>query len=247
MKPKVAIFDFGCCEGCQLQIVNLEEDILGVLGLVDVVAWREAVTGASDDYDIALVEGSITMESEIPRLQAIREKAKVLVALGACAHLGGINCLKNYMDQKEVGRYVYGSKAKWFPSIPARPLSAVVSVDLAIPGCPVDRKELAEVIKAVALGKKPPIPNYAVCVECQRKENVCVFDKGMTCLGPVTRAGCDAICPTYGDGCIGCRGLLDDVNTQSHKQVLQDHGLTVEQMLANFRLFDGYFDVAKAP
>jgi sulfhydrogenase subunit delta len=119
MKPKVAIFDFGCCEGCQLQIVNLEEDILGVLGLVDVVAWREAVTGASDDYDIALVEGSITMESEIPRLQAIREKAKVLVALGACAHLGGINCLKNYMDQKEVGRYVYGNKAKWFPSIQA--------------------------------------------------------------------------------------------------------------------------------
>jgi len=145
----------------------------------------------------------------------------------------------------EVLEYVYGEDAKYFDTIPARPLSAVVPVDHAVPGCPVDRTEFLEVTKALLLGKKPPIPNYSVCVECKMKANVCVFDKGMTCLGPVTRAGCGAICPTYGNKCEGCRGLVDDPNLDSHKEVLQEHGLTVEQMLNSFRMFIGYSEVAK--
>ena len=245
VKPRIAIFDFGCCEGCQLQIVNLEEEILDLVGLVDVVSWREATTGHSDDYDIAIVEGSITREAEMDRLKGIRQNAKILVALGACAHIGGVNCLKNFFEMDEVLKYVYGEDAKHFDTIPTRPLSAVVPVDYAVPGCPIDRQEFVEVVKALLLGKKPPIPNYPVCVECRAKGNVCVFDKGMTCLGPVTRAGCGAICPTYGNKCEGCRGLVDDPNLDSHKEVLEEHGLTVEQMLNSFRMFDGYMEVAK--
>ncbi|HDN79277.1 MAG: NADH:ubiquinone oxidoreductase [Chloroflexi bacterium] len=246
MKPRVAIFEFGCCEGCQLQIVNLEEKLLDLLDLVDVVVWREARSEhAEGPYDISFVEGSITRDEEMERLRWIRENSKILVALGACAHIGGINCLKNFMDQDEVRRYVYGDKADWFPSIPARPLSAVVPVDYAVPGCPIDKEEFLEVVKALALGKTPPIPNYPVCVECKMAENVCVFNKGMVCLGPVTRAGCNARCPSNGNKCIGCRGLIDDPNVNSHKEVLAEHGLTVEDILGQFRLFDGYSEVAK--
>ena len=118
-KPRIAIFEFGGCEGCQLQIVNLEEELLDLVELVDVVSWREAVTGHSDDYDIALVEGSITRQAEIERLKGIRQHAKVLVALGACAHIGGINCLKNHFEMDEVLNYVYGEDAKHFDTIPA--------------------------------------------------------------------------------------------------------------------------------
>lgn len=245
VKPRIAIFDFGCCEGCQLQIINLEEALLDLVGLVDVVGWREAMTGSSDDYDIAIVEGSITREEEIERLKGIRNNAKVLVALGTCAHIGGINCLKNFFGMDEVLQYVYGQEAKHFDTIPARPLDAVVAVDYAVPGCPIDRKEFLEVTKALLLGTRPPIPNYPVCVECRTQEVVCVFDKGMTCLGPVTRAGCGAICPAYGNKCEGCRGLVDDPNLDSHREVLEEHGLTVEQMLNSFRIFDGYMEVAQ--
>jgi len=247
MKPKVAIFEFGCCEGCQLQIVNLEEQLLDLLGLVDVVTWREARSEHSDGpYDISFVEGSITREEEMDRLRWIRNNSKILVALGACAHIGGVNTIKNFMDQDEVRRYVYGDKAEWFPSIPARPLSAVVPVDYAVPGCPIDKAEFLEVVKALALGKTPPIPDYPVCVECKRAGNICVYEKGLICLGPITRAGCDARCPAFGNRCIGCRGLVDDPNVDAHKEVMAEHGLTVDQMLEQYRLFWSYQEVTKS-
>lgn len=246
MKPKVGIFDFTGCEGCELQIVNMEDEILDLLGLIEPVNWREAVTEQSDDYDIAIVEGAITRPGEVERLQKIRENAKVLVALGACAHLGGVNCLKNHMDPGDVSRYVYGEAAGYFDTFAARPLSAVVKVDYAIPGCPVDKAEVLEVLKALLVGKKPPIPNHAVCVECKMADNVCVFDKGMVCLGPVTRAGCGAICPSYGNRCEGCRGLVEEPNVNGYRSVLTERGLTVADILAQFRLFDGYLEVAKS-
>lgn len=239
MKPRVAIFDFGCCEGCQLQIVNLEEDILGLLGLVDVVTWREAMSEQSDEFDIAIIEGSITREEEVPRLQWIRDHAKVLVALGACAHIGGVNCIKNRFDLEDVRRYVYGAHAESFDTAPTRPLDAVVKVDAAVPGCPINRQEFVEIVKALLLGKKPALPTYSVCVECKRKNNVCLFDKGMVCLGPVTRAGCGAICPSFGNSCEGCRGLVPEPNLNSHGQVLAQYGLSVDEILRFVNLYGG--------
>jgi sulfhydrogenase subunit delta len=239
MKPRVAIFDFGCCEGCQLQIVNLEEQILDLLGVVDVVTWREAMTEQSDEFDIAIVEGSITREEEVPRLQWIRDHARILVAIGACAHIGGINCLKNRFDLEEVRRYVYGEHAEVFDTSPTRPVGAVVQVDAVVPGCPIDRQEFVEIVKDLLLGKKPQLPTYAVCVECKRKNNVCLFDKGMVCLGPVTRAGCGAICPSFGNSCEGCRGLVPDPNLNSHREVLAQYGLSVDEILRFVNLYGG--------
>ena len=244
-KPRVAFFDFASCEGCQLQVINLEEDLLQVVEAVEVVSFREAMKGHSDDYDIAFVEGSITRDSDEERLNGIRRSAKVLVALGSCAALGGINCLKNFHDQEYVKKLVYGDKALLYETYPARPLKAVVPVDFEIPGCPINRNEFAMVVKAFLLGKKPEIPNFPVCVECKMAENICVFEKGTTCMGPVTRAGCGACCVTEGSFCWGCRGLVDDPNADSQRDVLATHGLSVQDVLGKFRLYTGFSEVAK--
>lgn len=244
-KPRVAFFDFASCEGCQLQVINLEEDLLRVVEAVEVVSFREAMKGHSDDYDIAFVEGSITRHSDEERLEGIRRNAKVLVALGSCAALGGINCLKNFHDQEYVKKLVYGDKALLYETYPARPLKAVVPVDFEIPGCPINRNEFAMVVKAFLLGKKPEIPNFPVCVECKMAENICVFERGMTCMGPVTRAGCGACCVTEGSFCWGCRGLVDDPNADSQRDVLAAHGLSVQDVLGKFRLYTGFSEVAK--
>jgi sulfhydrogenase subunit delta len=245
MKPKIAFFDFACCEGCQLQVVNLEAEMLDVVGAVDIVQFREAMTEKSDDYAIAFVEGSITREKDIPRLKKIREQAAVLVALGACATIGGVNCLKNFQPSDEVRKYVYGDKAEWYETFAARPIDAVVPVDYYIHGCPMHKVEFLKVVKALLLGKKPEIPTYPVCVECKRAGNVCVFELGQKCLGPVTRAGCGAWCPAYRDNCVGCQGLVPDPNTNAEKGVLEKYGLTVEQAVGQFRVFLGYSEVAK--
>jgi sulfhydrogenase subunit delta len=245
MKPKIAFFDFACCEGCQLQVVNLETEMLDVIGAVDIVQFREAMTEKTDDYAIAFVEGSITREKDIPRLKKIREQAAVLVALGACATIGGVNCLKNFQPLDNVRKYVYGDKADWYETFAARPIDAVVPVDYYIHGCPIHKDEFVKVTKALLMGKKPEIPSYPVCVECKKAGNVCVFELGMKCLGPVTRAGCGAWCPSYRDNCIGCRGLVPDPNANAEKEVLQKYGLTVEQAIGQFRIFLGYSEVAK--
>lgn len=246
MKPKVAFFDFTGCEGCQLDALNLDgEEVLALLDAVDIVNFREVKTERTDDYDIAFIEGSITRESEIQRLQKIREQAKVLVALGACACIGGVNCLKNHVPMDKALEIVYGDDAKYYNTITARPANAVVDVDYYVRGCPPRTDELIKVIKALLLNKKPDIPNYSVCVECKMAGNICVFERGMTCLGPVTRAGCNAICVTSGRYCWGCRGLVDDPNIDSEKDILQKYGLTVEQVVDKFKIYNTFSEVTK--
>jgi coenzyme F420-reducing hydrogenase gamma subunit len=246
MKPRVAFFDFTSCEGCQLEAINLTgEELLDLVSAVDIVNFREAMTEREDNYDIAFVEGSVTRESEIPRLQKIRNQAKILVAFGACACIGGVNCLKNHLSMDEVKEIVYGKDAKYYDTIPARPINAVVPVDYYVRGCPPQTAELLKVVKALLLGKKPDIPNHPVCVECKMADNVCVFERAMTCLGPVTRAGCGAICVTSGRFCWGCRGLVDEPNTDSEKSILQKYGLTVDQAVEKFKVYNTYTEVAK--
>jgi len=241
MKPRVAIFSFTCCEGCGLAVIECENELLDVLNLIDLVEWREGLSEKTDEpIDIALVEGSISTHSDVRKLQAIRERAKVLVAIGSCAHNGGLNALKNRYGMNEVKEMVYGEAGEQFDTIPARPLSAVVKVDLALPGCPIDRTEFLTVVRDVVLGKTPKLPNYPLCVECKKNENVCVFFKGMFCMGPVTRAGCGAICPTYGDGCEGCRGLVDHPNENAHRETLEQYGLSLEEVLGHFNMFNSY-------
>jgi coenzyme F420-reducing hydrogenase gamma subunit len=245
MKPKVAFFDFTSCEGCQLDVLNVEAELLDLLAAVDIVNFREVKTEREDNYDIAFIEGSISRESEIPRLQKIRNQAKVVVALGACACIGGVNCLKNSLPMAEALRIVYQNDARYYDTMPARPIEAVVPVDYYVRGCPISTEEFLKVTKALLLGKKPEIPNYPVCVECKMAGNVCVFERDMFCLGPVIRAGCNAICITSGRYCWGCRGLVDDPNLDSEKDILKKYGLTVDQVMERFNIFNAYQEVTK--
>ncbi|MBW8017251.1 MAG: cytochrome b [Planctomycetes bacterium] len=238
-KPRVAIFDFACCEGCQLQIVNFEEEILDLIGAVDVVEWREAMSEQSTEYDIAIIEGSITRPEDAEKLKTIRERASILIAIGACATIGGINKLKNNFDLDEVKEYVYGEDAK-MPHLNTEMTMAVdevVKVDYKIHGCPIDNQELAYAIRCLLMGKVPVIPDYPVCVECKSKENVCRWEYGEICIGPITRAGCGAKCPSASFRCFGCRGYIDNPNVDAARDVMEKHGLTAEDLKSKMVLF----------
>lgn len=240
VKPRVAIFDFGGCEGCQLTITNCEDELLDLVSRVELVAWREVMSEESGPYDIAIIEGSCTREEEIPRLQKIRETAKVVIALGACASIGGVNCLKNFLPLEETRREVYGDKAHYFPTAEARPLDAVIKVDYHVHGCPIDRTEFLHVVKSLLRGIQPRVPNYPVCVECRMKENVCLYTKGRHCLGPVARAGCGAICPEFGGSCVACRGLVDQPNISYTIAILHEHGMSYQEARKMTGMFLGY-------
>ncbi|MBI5681969.1 MAG: NADH:ubiquinone oxidoreductase [Deltaproteobacteria bacterium] len=242
-KPKAAFFSFTSCEGCQLQVLSLADELVNILNLVEIINFREAIDEKRDDYDIAFIEGSISRTHEIDDVKKIREKARIVVALGACSSIGGLNCLKNRFSMDDVKRIVYGERSKYynyFDTIPARPIDAVIPVDYYIYGCPITGTEFLNVLKALLIGKKPDIPNHPVCVDCKMAENICVFEKGETCVGPVTRAGCDAVCITYGSVCWGCRGLVDNPNITAHKETLKRHGLTAHDILGSFNLYDSW-------
>jgi sulfhydrogenase subunit delta len=239
-KPKVAFFDFTSCEGCQLTVVDSLQNHPELLNAVEIVQFREAMSDKGEDYLVAFIEGSCTRASDEERLRKIRAQAAVVVALGTCAHLGGINTLKYLHPLEEVRQYVYGDKAGWYDTYDARPIEAVIPVDYAIPGCPIDRDEFLSTVKALLLGKKPPIPDYPLCVECKLKENTCLFFMGKVCMGPVTRAGCKAICPTYGQSCEACRGFISDPNDTSMREVLARHGLTPDDITGMYTMFTTY-------
>jgi len=239
-KPKVAFFDFTCCEGCQLTVVDSLQTYPELLDAVEIVQFREAMTEKGEDYQIAFIEGSCSRQSDEERLKKIRQQAAVVVALGACAHLSGVNALKSLHPLDEVRQYVYGDRASWYDTYDVRPIEAVIPINFFIPGCPIDRDEFINFVKALLLGKKPAIPDYPVCVECKLKENVCLFTQGKVCLGPVTRAGCKAICPTYGQSCEACRGFISNPNDSSMRNVLSEHGLTVDDITSMYTMFTTY-------
>lgn len=239
-KPRVAFFDFACCEGCQLEVLALEERLLDVLQHVEVVQWREAMSEHSDDYDVAIVEGSITRPEDEARLRSIRERAKVLIALGSCATLGGLNAMKNKFPLEEAMREVYGEGARYFPTAQARPLHAVVPVEYFVHGCPINKEEFLLVLQHALLGKPYPVPNRAVCYECKLHEVVCIYEKGKVCLGPVTRCGCDAICTRFGHGCFGCRGVVEQPNLNAAWEVLERYGYSLEDILERARLYNSW-------
>lgn len=237
-KPRVAFFDFACCEGCQLAAIDLTpEQLLDLLAVIDIVTFREAISEQSDQYDIAIIEGSITRESDIPRLKKIRDTAKIVITLGACSTIGGINALKNFQKPEDYKKEVYPDAPDKYETMEVRAIHEIVKVDAFVPGCPIDTGEFVRVVKNLVLGKDPAIPVNPVCVECKKKENVCVYEKGMTCLGPVIRSGCGARCPSNGGYCFGCRGLVPDPNINSQKDILVKYNLTVEKMLDQFKLF----------
>lgn len=242
MKPRVAFFDFASCEGCQLEVVNLEEKILDLIDVVEIVSFREAMKEHSDDYDIAFIEGSIQRPMDEERLKKIRGNAKILVAMGACACIGGVNKLRNEWPVEDVKKEVYKDADiegnPLFDAFPTKAVNEVVDVDFYIPGCPIDRNEFTKIVSQIAIGRTPKLPAYPICVECKKNENICVFELGKFCLGPVTRAGCNAICPSFQDGCEGCRGFLDDPKMDAQKDVLRKYGIKLDEMMKRFNMFN---------
>jgi coenzyme F420-reducing hydrogenase gamma subunit len=241
MKAKVAFFEFTSCEGCQLEVLNQGAELLELLKNIEIVRFREALSEKRDDYEIAIIEGSISTPAQVTQIKEIRSRAKTLIAMGACAVQGGVNTLRNRRPIIDVKHYVYGDEDEHFTSILANPVSAFVKVDYNIRGCPISTHDFIRFIKQLLLGIKPFEPDYPMCVECKLNENICVFDKGMVCIGPVTRAGCNAICPTYGKRCEGCRGLVSEPNVNAHRETLIRYGLTPRDIIAEYDLF-GMFD-----
>lgn len=241
-QPKVAFFEFTSCEGCQLQILNNEANLLDFFSLIEVVNFREAMTERSDDYEIAFVEGSITTDDEVKRLKRIRRQAKMLIAFGSCACFGGVNQLKNrFRDLDYVKREVYGEHPVESGEVKA--VDEIVDVDLRIYGCPVRKEEVEKIVLHIALGKSLTVPKYPVCVECKANENICLFDLGEPCLGPITRAGCNAWCPTNRAGCWGCRGPAEDVNMEEMLRIMKGHGFSEETIMDRLECFGGFSPV----
>jgi coenzyme F420-reducing hydrogenase gamma subunit len=241
-RPKVAFFDFACCEGCQLQVANLEEDVIKLAELVDIVEFREVLTCNEKvkEYDIAFVEGSITRKEDEKRLEDIRKRSRLLIAYGQCAVTGGINRLKNNWNNMDaVKKCVYGDNYNLphLDTYPTKGIDEVVKVDLHIPGCPINREEFLRIVKELSLGKMPRIPNYPVCVECKLKENGCLFDQGIICLGPLARAGCGAICPSNGSPCDACRGTVDNPNKHAMHEILEKYNFTVDEIKRKINIF----------
>ena len=237
-KPKVGVFGFTGCEGCQLQIANKEETLLDLLGAIEVMNFRLISSDKQDNYDIAFVEGSITTEKDAARLVKIRSQAKLLVAMGACACLGGVHKLRERFSTADTIKEVYGSHT--VDSGEVRKISEVVKVDIELPGCPISKPEFEWLLRHLILGLEPQFPEYSVCVECKQRFNTCVFDMGIMCLGPVTRAGCNAICPRNHLGCWGCRGPADEANFESMIEILGEHGFSEGQITERINFFNAF-------
>ena len=237
-KPKVAFFDFTDCEGCQLQFANMGGVLLDILDLVEIVSFREIMSEQGQDYDVAFVEGAITTDNDVLRIKKIREKAKILVAFGACATTGGVNGIKNRAPLELAKKRVYGDKADTVNTIKAMPLHEVVRVDYFINNCPPYIPEIIAVLKCILMGKPYVVPNYPVCVECKMNENVCRYEKDQECMGTVTRAGCNSWCINNGNRCYGCRGLVDNPASDAQKDILTKYGLKLEEVLQHFTLYN---------
>jgi coenzyme F420-reducing hydrogenase gamma subunit len=239
-KPKLAVWKFASCDGCQLSLLDLEDELLALAGAVELAEFREATSGVVEGpYDLSLVEGSITTAHDAERIQEVRRASKALVTIGACATAGGIQALRNFADVREFVAAVYASPEYISTLETSTPIAAHVDVDFELRGCPIDKRQLLEVVTAFLHGRKPGIPSTSVCTECKRRGNVCVtVAHGTPCLGPVTHAGCGALCPSYNRGCYGCFGPMETPNIPSLTRQLRVLGMAERDVDRVFRTFN---------
>ena len=238
-KPKLAVWKFASCDGCQLSLLDCENELLPLSERVEIAYFLEASRATVEGpYDLSLVEGSITTESDAERIREVRRASKHLVTIGACATSGGIQALRNFADVDEFVRAVYPSPEYISTLDTSTPISAHVPVDFELQGCPIDKHQLLEVMSAFLNRRKPAIANHSVCIECKRRGNVCVMvASGTPCLGPVTHAGCGALCPSYDRGCYGCFGPMETPNTRSLSGWMQGQGAETPDLIRRYRSF----------
>jgi sulfhydrogenase subunit delta len=238
-KPKTAFFDFACCEGCQLQVTNFGETLFDILDAMDLVEFREIMSEKWDgNLDIAIIEGSITDSQAGERIRQIRQRSKTIIAYGSCATIGGVNGMKNNVDLDGIRKYVYGTSYSFFPTEMTRAVHQVVKVDYVVHGCPVYPPEFIAVIKSAFQGNPYYVPDYPVCVECKLNENICMYEKGVGCLGPVTRAGCNSWCINSGNLCYGCRGMVSNPNEEGTKAVLEKYHVPLALILNKMNMYN---------
>ena len=243
-RPKLAVWKFASCDGCQLSVLNLEEELLALADSIEISYFLEATRASVEGpYDLSLVEGSITTADDAKRIAEVRRSSRTLVTIGACATAGGIQALRNFRDVDDFVAAVYASPEYISTLESSTPIRDHVPVDFELQGCPIDSRQLLEVISAFLAERRPRISSQSVCVECKIRGNVCVMvAHGTPCLGPVTHAGCGAICPAYDRGCYGCFGPKETPNTASLSAWWRRLGVADEDLIAAYRHVNAFAD-----
>jgi sulfhydrogenase subunit delta len=239
-RPSLAVWKFASCDGCQLSLLDCEDELLGLAAAISIAHFPEATRAHVDGpYDVSLVEGSVTTPDDIARIHEIREQSRVVVAIGACATTGGIQALRNAADVAEFAAAVYPRPEYLLTLATATPAAAHIPVEVELSGCPIDRRQLLDTLAAVLIGRAPALPGHSVCFECKARGTTCVLvARGTPCLGPVTRAGCGAICPSYGRGCFGCFGPAATANTDALLPRLRELGMADRDIARMFATFN---------
>jgi coenzyme F420-reducing hydrogenase gamma subunit len=238
-RPKLAVWKFASCDGCQLSLLDLEDELLALADALDIAYFREATSrDARGPFDLSLVDGSITTSEDVERIQEVRRRSKTLVVLGACATTGGIQALRNFKDVRELTSIVYARPDTISALARSTGVAEHVPVDFELRGCPPNKRQILEVVSALLAGRRPNVASHSVCVECKLRGNVCVMVTGTPCLGPVTHAGCGAICPAYRRGCYGCYGPMEAPNTAALAAAYERAGVVKVDRLRVFRTFN---------
>ena len=239
-RPRLAVFKFASCDGCQLSLLDCENELLAVAEAVEIAWFPEASSRLQPGpYDIALVEGSITTPHDAQRIHDVRRSARIVVTIGACATAGGIQSLKNWADHADYLRCVYARPEYISTLATSTPIADHIKVDYELRGCPISRHQLLDVVGALVKGQRPRLPSHSVCLDCKRKGTVCIeVAQGIPCLGPVTHSGCGAICPTYDRGCYGCFGPVSQSNCLSLTDRYLAMGTSTETLLPLLRNFN---------
>ncbi len=239
-KPRLAVWKFASCDGCQLSVLDCEDELLAIVDAVEIAYFKEATRGEIHGrYDLSLVEGSITTPHDAERIREVRRRSRTLVTIGACATSGGIQALRNFADVKEYAAVVYARPDYIETLATSTAIADHVPVDFELRGCPISKRQLLEVMSAFLVGRRPVTPPHSVCVECKLKGNVCVMvAHGEPCLGPATHAGCGAICPSYDRGCYGCYGPKETANAASLSRALQELGMDARALQRFYRTFN---------
>ncbi|MGD9545585.1 MAG: oxidoreductase [Methylocystis sp.] len=243
-RPKLALWKFASCDGCQLSLLDCENELLAIAGEVEIAYFLEATRATVEGpYDLSLVEGSVTTAHDAARIQEIRKQSRLLMTIGACATSGGIQALRNFADVREYAAIVYARPDYIQTLATSTPIADHVKVDFELRGCPISTKQLVEVISAFLVGRKPQTPPHSVCVECKIAGNLCVMvSHGTPCLGPVTHAGCGALCPSYNRGCYGCYGPKETPNAPSLSAQLGALGMDDDALKRVYRTFNANAD-----
>jgi len=243
-KPKIAVWKFASCDGCQLSLLDCEDELLAVAGVVEIANFAEATRAVTPGpYAVSLVEGSITTPHDAERIHKIRRDSEVLITIGACATAGGVQALRNFADVHDFFNIVYASPHYIETLKKSTPISDHVTVDYELRGCPINKMQLLEVLNAFLNGRKPNIFPHSVCMECKMRGTPCVMvAKGLPCLGPVTHSGCNALCPSFARGCFGCYGPKETPNTASLSNQFQQMGSSDDDILRAFRSFNACAD-----